>query len=193
MKTLHSLTSRGRVRVFFEGENVPGGAPEGGEEISKNTVIETTRNYLAALVLGTLVATTAQAQTTEPTQVAAADVRGKCDAIVDPLTKARCLHAEGQALSRERAALREERVKLEQQINDQKVLIAQLRTQGRQTAERFWGDLSKQLKALEEQISMDGVLKFLGNEFNDIFRYIADEKIGDWHYADVLYKASQRQ
>ena len=98
MKTLHSLTSRGRVRVFFEGENVPGGAPEGGEEISKNTVIETTRNYLAALVLGTLVATTAQAQTTEPTQVAAADVNGKCEAISDPRKQAICLIDEGEEL-----------------------------------------------------------------------------------------------
>ena len=98
MKTLFSLTSRGRVRVFFESANAAEGAPEDGKEINKRTVIDTTKHHLAALVLGTLVATTAQAQTTEPTQVAAADVNGKCEAISDPRKQAICLIDEGEEL-----------------------------------------------------------------------------------------------
>jgi len=75
MKTLHSLTSRGRIRVFFESANAPKGAAE-VEDGGKYPIFTDTRKALAGVMLATALVLgnngNAQAQTTkQPTMVAA--------------------------------------------------------------------------------------------------------------------------
>lgn len=210
MKTLHSLTSRGRIRVFFESANAPKEAAGDGEKMDKGTVIDATRNYLAALVLSALAATTTQvndanAQTAEPTQIAAATVvsGSKCDGIKDRKLQIACFDGVDKAQDQELQAIHNKKLSLEQVRAQQKIKIAELKAAGLQDTRKSWEDVVPRLQALEKGdtasgtkgIGIAGVADLLldawKDKFNEFMEYIIENKIGNWQYAEIIRNAAQ--